>query len=65
MTMRVRAVLMLIAALAMMGLASCDHYNCSSGANFGGSSCTSTGSGISQGGTTSSAASAFAFAVDA
>ena len=49
MTMRVRMVLMLMVGLAMMGLASCDHYNCASGATFGSSSCTpgtvGTGSG--------------------
>ena len=43
MTMRVRAGLMLMAALAMMGLASCGHYICSEGANFGASTCTSSG----------------------
>jgi hypothetical protein len=48
MTMRVQASLILIMALAMMGLASCDHYNCSSGPSLG-SSCTGTGSGISSG----------------
>jgi len=42
MTMRVRMVLMLMVGLAMMGLASCDHYNCNSGATFGSSSCTTT-----------------------
>jgi len=50
MKMRVRASVMLIVAMAMMGLASCDHYNCSTGASFG-SGCTSSGGGISQGGT--------------
>jgi hypothetical protein len=49
MTMRVRASLTLIVAVAMIGLASCDHYNCGSVASFGGS-CTSSGGGISQGG---------------
>ncbi len=64
MTMRVRAVLMLTAALAMMGLASCDHYNCGSGATFGNSTCTATGSGLGTGTGGNSATSAFAFAVD-
>ena len=64
MTMRVRAVLMLTVALAMMGLASCDHYVCSSGATFGNSSCTATGSGLGSGTGGNSATSAFAFAVD-
>ncbi|MGA9393114.1 MAG: hypothetical protein WBV69_21975 [Candidatus Sulfotelmatobacter sp.] len=63
MTMRVQASLILFMVLAMMGLASCDHYNCASGANFG-TACTTTGSGLSSGGTTSSAASAFVFAGD-
>ena len=47
MTMRVRMVLMLMVGLAMMGLASCDHFNCSSGATFGASTCTpgTTGTG--------------------
>jgi 6-phosphogluconolactonase len=57
MTMRVRAVLMLMTALAMMGLAGCGHYTCSAG--FGASTCTS--------GTTppgGSATAAFVFAVD-
>ena len=58
MTMRMRTGLMLIVALAMMGLASCGHYVC--GANFGNSTCAQgtvslTGSG---GGST---AAAFAF----
>src|ERR1019366_4685556 len=65
MTMRVRASLTLIVAVAMMGLASCDHYNCGSGASLGGG-CTASGGGISQGGggTGGGAATAFAFAVD-
>jgi len=63
MTMRVRAVLMLTVALALMGLASCDHYTCTSGATFGSSSCTATGSGLGSG-TGGSATAAFAFDVD-
>jgi len=62
MTMRVRAGLMLMAALAMMGLASCGHYTC--GAGFGSSTCTSSGAPTLGGGGTSGAATAFAFAVD-
>jgi 6-phosphogluconolactonase len=64
MTMRVRASLTMILAVAMMGLASCDHYNCASGPNLGGTSCTSTGSGVGTTGTTSGATSAFVFAGD-
>ncbi len=64
MTMRVRMVLLLTVALAMMGLASCDHYICTSGATFGSSSCTATGSGLGGSGTGGSATAAFAFAVD-
>jgi 6-phosphogluconolactonase len=66
MRMRVRASSMLIVAVAMMGLASCDHYNCASGPTLG-SSCTSTGSGL---GTTGSsggngtATAAFVFVAD-
>ncbi|MGA8215826.1 MAG: hypothetical protein WB799_19700 [Candidatus Sulfotelmatobacter sp.] len=52
MTMRVRAVLMVMVALAMMGLAGCDHYNCTSGANFGSSSCTAGGGGSTNNGQT-------------
>jgi 6-phosphogluconolactonase (cycloisomerase 2 family) len=54
---------MMMAALAIMGLAGCDHYNCSSAANLGASSCTASGTGLGQsgGGSTSSA---FVFAVD-
>jgi 6-phosphogluconolactonase (cycloisomerase 2 family) len=56
MTMRVRTVLMLMAALAMMALAGCGHYTCSAG--FGASTCTGT---TPPGG---SATAAFVFAVD-
>ena len=65
MTMRVQASLMLIVAVAMMGLASCDHYNCASGPNLG-SGCTSSGGsgGLSGGGSTNGTPSAFVFAVD-
>lgn len=51
MKMQVRAVLILIAALAIMGLSGCGHYNCGSGANFGSDSCTPSGSGLGGGGT--------------
>src|SRR5580698_2594630 len=57
MTMRVRAILMLMAALAMMSLAGCGHYIC--GAGFGASTCT-TGPTPPGGSTTA----AFAFAID-
>jgi hypothetical protein len=57
MTMRVRAILMLMAALAMMSLAGCGHYIC--GAGFGASTCT-TGPSPPGGSTTA----AFAFAID-
>lgn len=64
MTMRVRANLTIIVALAIMGLASCDHYNCASGPNLG-TSCTSSGPVTPIGdGTATSTASAFAFVVD-
>jgi hypothetical protein len=56
---------MSIAALTTLGLASCDHYNCPNGLNFGSSTCsnssiTSPGSG----GTGGNATAAFVFAVD-
>ncbi len=52
-----------MAALAIMGLAGCDHYNCGSAANFGASSCTAGTGGLGQGGGGSTSA-AFVFAVD-
>lgn len=58
MTIRVRSGLMLIAALAMMGLASCGHYTC--GASFGSSTCTGGPPSLSGGGG-GSAAAAFVF----
>jgi hypothetical protein len=65
MTMRVRVVLMLVAGLAVMGLASCGHYNCASGANFGSSSCTAPGGGLGGGGGGGSATASFVFVADA
>lgn len=64
MTMRVRAGFMMIVAVAMMGLAGCDHYNCSTGATFGAGSCTASGSGLGTT-TTGSATAAFVFVADA
>lgn len=65
MKMQVRAVLILIAALATMGLTGCGHYNCATAANFGSSSCSSSGGGLGGGGGTgNSTATAFAFHVD-
>src|SRR5271166_2488770 len=65
MTMRFRAGLMPVLALALMSLAGCGHYICTEGANFGSSSCTASGGGLSQGpgggGTTNAA---FVFAVN-
>jgi hypothetical protein len=64
MTMRVRAVLMLAAGLAVMGLASCGHYTC--GATFGSSSCTPSSGGLgTSGGGGGSATAAFVFVADA
>jgi len=51
-------------ALAIMGLAGCDHYVCSSGANFGASTCTSSGTGLGTNGNGSTTA-AFVFVADA
>jgi 6-phosphogluconolactonase len=59
MTMRVRASLMLV--VAMMGLASCDHYNCPTGATFGSSSCTASAAGLGGGTGTGTATAAFVF----
>jgi 6-phosphogluconolactonase (cycloisomerase 2 family) len=59
MRMQVRTVLILMVALATMGLASCDHYNCLGGANFGISTCSATGANGSTGVPT-----AFVFAAD-
>lgn len=60
MTKRVQVILMLIVALAVLGLASCGHYVC--GANFGSSTCTPGTVGISQNG--GSASAAFVFVAD-
>jgi 6-phosphogluconolactonase (cycloisomerase 2 family) len=60
MTMRVQASLILFMALAMMGLAGCDHYVCSSGPNLG-TSCTATGSGLGTTGTGGSVGALTAF----
>jgi len=67
MTIRLRLSLALIAVLAMMSLASCDHYNCPSGPTLG-SGCTSSGYGLSTTGTgtgSGSATAAFVFVSDA
>jgi hypothetical protein len=61
MTMRVRAALMLVIALAMMGLASCGHYVC--GANFGNSTCAAGPVSLS-GGNGGNTAAAFVFVAD-
>ncbi len=58
MKMRVQAILTLIVAMAVMGLASCDHYNCNSGATFGDTTCSGTGTGTGGNG---SATAAFVF----
>jgi hypothetical protein len=63
MTMQVRAGFMMIVALAMMGLAGCDHYNCSTGPILGGS-CTAGTPGLGTT-TTGSATAAFVFVADA
>lgn len=65
MTKQARAVLLAIAALATLGLASCDHYNCPSGLNFGSSTCSNSSITSPGGGSTGgSASAAFVFAVD-
>jgi 6-phosphogluconolactonase (cycloisomerase 2 family) len=65
MKMQIRAVLVLTMAATMMALTGCDHYNCSSAANFGSSSCTSSGSGLGTSTGTGSATAAFVFVADA
>src|SRR5271155_1270377 len=65
MTKRVRADFLLIVALATLGLASCDHYNCSTTLNFGSSTCTNSSiSNPGGSGSGGSATAAFAFVVD-
>jgi hypothetical protein len=64
MRMQVRAGFMMIVALAVMGLAGCDHYVCGTGAIFSGSSCTASGSGLGTS-TSGSATAAFVFVADA
>jgi 6-phosphogluconolactonase len=59
MTIKFRALLILLVAMATMWTASCGHYNC--GLTFGSSNCSGTGvSGVSTG-TTSGTPAAFAF----
>ncbi len=48
--MKVRALLSSAVVLIMVSLVGCGHYNCSSGAQFGNSTCTATGGGLSSGG---------------
>jgi len=51
MTMKVRVLFVATVLAATMWLVGCDHYNCSSGATFGSSSCTTTsGSSLGEGG---------------
>jgi hypothetical protein len=64
MTKRVRTVLVLMVALAAMGLASCDHYNCATSATFGSSTCSASTPGLGSSGGGGSATAAFVFAVD-
>ncbi|MFZ0420033.1 MAG: hypothetical protein WAM04_18170 [Candidatus Sulfotelmatobacter sp.] len=59
MTIRIRAGLTLIVAVAIMGWAGCDHYNCSSGPNLG-SGCTAGTGGLSTGGTGTSGGNSIA-----
>src|SRR5271155_1362058 len=65
MTKRVRVDFLLIVALATLGLASCDHYNCSNTLNFASSTCTSSSiSNPGGSGSGGSATAALVFAVD-
>jgi hypothetical protein len=56
MKMKIQVVLLIMAALALAG---CDHYKCTSGAQFDAEGCTSTGSGLSGGSPTSAVAYPF------
>lgn len=62
MTTKVRALLLAGLVLATMWLAGCDHYVC--GTTFGSSSCTSSGSGLSQGNGGTPTSAAYVYAVD-
>ena len=65
MTKRVRADLLLIVALATLGLAGCDHYTCGTGLNFGSSTCSNSSlSNPGGSGSGGSATAALVFAVD-
>jgi lactonase family protein with 7-bladed beta-propeller len=65
MTKRVRADLLLIVAMATLGLAGCDHYTCSNGFNFGSSTCSNSSiSNPGGSGSGGSATAALVFAVD-
>jgi 6-phosphogluconolactonase (cycloisomerase 2 family) len=65
MAKRVRADLLLIVAMATLGLAGCDHYTCTNGLNFGASTCSNSSiSNPGGNGTGGSATAAFVFAVD-
>jgi hypothetical protein len=63
MKMQVRVGFTVFAALVALGLAGCDHYNCSSGANFAGNNCTASGSGLGTSGT-GSATAALVYVID-
>jgi hypothetical protein len=63
MRMNVRALLGSIVVLATMSLAGCGHYTC--GTTFGNATCTSTGGGISQGGSGGATGDAYLFIADA
>lgn len=54
--------LIAVAALATVITSGCDHYNCSTGATFGASTCTATGSGL--GTTGNNPNSAYVFVAD-
>jgi 6-phosphogluconolactonase (cycloisomerase 2 family) len=64
MTTKVRALSIGAVLLTMMWLAGCDHYGCTSGATFGNSSCTASGSGLSGSGGGTNTSAAYVYAVD-
>jgi len=66
MTMKVRVLFVTAVLGATMWFVGCDHYNCSSGATFGASSCTTTSGGLGEsgGGSGSISQTAFVYVVD-
>jgi 6-phosphogluconolactonase (cycloisomerase 2 family) len=64
MQMKFRALLSSVVMLITASLVGCGHYNCSGGAQFGNSTCTSSGSESLSGGSGGTTTAAFVYAVD-